>query len=58
MNYVWINEDNMDDFKRVLPCCYGYADCQIDILWLFVPEQVRRKGVATGLMDKLKAPAS
>ncbi len=33
--------------------CYRYANYQYDILWIYVEEEKRRQGVATGLLDLL-----
>ena len=77
MNYLWIDENNRNAFKSVLPkayatghekvcfgaydddgfvcgaLCYRYANYQYDILWIYVEEEKRRQGVATGLLDLL-----
>lgn len=49
----------VDERDRILGAmCYRYADYRYDVLWLYVGQSARRKGVATGLLDKLFEIAS
>ena len=43
-----------DDEDYILGAmCYRYADCQYDVLWLYVAETKRRLGIGTALLDRL-----